>query len=219
MEDDDSSSFAVVRDPKAAAFLADLERVQVLLPFLERERTVSDVARELDLPLDAMYYRVRRLVELGLLQPTRTVPRKGRALTLYRARASHFFAPLDALPKRTAEDFLAEGDEPTRRRVARSVARVMLALPRDLRMGLHVRLDDEGRPSVGLGPEERGWRPAKMLDAEVPAIVSSWMPLRLGFEDAKALQRELFDLIERYAGRGGPDAYLLGLQLAPVDEA
>ncbi len=45
------------------------------------------------------------------------------------------------------------------------------------------------------------------------------MPLELSYEDAKTLQRELFELIGRYAGREGPDTYLLGLQLAPVDDA
>lgn len=206
-----------MRDAQAAAVLADLERVQVLASFLGRERPVSEVAEELGLPVDATYYRVRRLVDLGLLELTRTVPRKGRSLKLYRTTADRFFVPLDALPERTAEEFLADGDEPTRRRLARSVARVLRELPVHLQMGLHVGRAPDGRPSIGLGPADPGWRPDGMLVPGVPAILSSWMPLRLAYDDAKALQRELFELIGRYAGRNGPDAYLLGLQLAPLD--
>lgn len=198
--------------------LADLERVQVLVPFLGRERPVSDVAEELGLAVDATYYRVRRLVEVGLLELSRTVPRKGRALKLYRSTADRFFVPLDALPEQTAEEFLAQGDEPARRSLARSVAKVLRELPVHLQMGLHVAAAPDGKPSIGLGPAEPEWRVDGMLEPGVPAILSSWMPLRLGHEDAKALQRELFDLIGRYSGRSGSDDYLLGVQLAPVDK-
>lgn len=216
MERRDSSSFRTVREPKAAKLLADLERVQVLVPFLGRERSISEVAEQLGLPVDATYYRVRRLVDAGLLEVARTVPRNGRALKLYRAAADRFFVPLEALPEQTAEEFLGRGDEATRTRMARNVARVLRDLPRHLRMGLHVGASDDGRPNIGLGPAEPDWRADGMLEPGVPAIVSSWMPLHLGYDDAKALQRELFALIGRYADRHGPDAYLLGLQLAPV---
>ncbi len=159
VEGHDSSSFRTVRDAKAAAVLADLERVRALVPFLGRERSVSDVADELGLPVDATYYRVRRLVDLGLLERSRTVPRKGRALKLYRATADRFFVPLDALPEQTAEEFLTGADAPTRARMARSVARVLRELPFPLQMGLHVSAAPDGRPSIGLGPAEPGWTP------------------------------------------------------------
>lgn len=217
MKGQGSSSFRTVRDAKAAAVLADLDRVQVLVPFLGRERRVSEVAAELGLPVDATYYRVRRLVDAGLVDLSRTVPRKGRALKLYRATADRFFVPLDALPEQTAEEFLTQGDEPTRLLMARSVSRVLRELPDHLQMGLHVSAAPDGKPSVGLGPAEPDWQPDGMLEPGVPAILSSWMPLRLGYADAKALQREMFELIERYAHRDGPDDYLLGLQLAPIE--
>ena len=189
-----------------------------LLPFLGRERRVSDVAVELGLKVDAMYYRVRRLEALGLLEVARTVPRKGRALRLYRARSTHFFVPFTALAERTVEELLAEGDAEMRRRAARSTAAAMRDARLPLRMGIHVHLDAAGAPSVALGPADRDWSPQRLLAPGVPAIASAWAPLRLDFEDAKALQRELFELIGRYAAKRGAQPYLLGVQLAPTPE-
>lgn len=217
MEPDASNSFAVVEEGAAADVLADLARVRWLVPFLGRERLVSEVAEELGLATDAMYYRVTRLLEADLLETARTVPRKGRALRYYRARADHFFVPLSAIPERTVEEWLAEGDAAMRGRIVRGLARAMRDPQAPLRMGIHVRRDPTGAPDIGIGPNEADWRARGLLDPAVPAIVSAWAPLQLEFDDAKRLQRELFDVLERYRDLRGAQRYVLGLALAPTE--
>ena len=157
-------------------------------------------------------------MSLGLLRIVRRVPRKGRAIRTYRAVADSFFAPLHSLPDTTLEELLENGDADPRRRVARGMVAAMREAPTFLDWGVHVTVGDAGDLSVSIGPAEPDWQPARLLEGGAPAVVSSWVPLRLGFEDAKALQRELFDLIGRYSARTGPQEYLLGIALTPAPE-
>ena len=53
MERSNSSSLAVVEEPAAARVLTDAARLRFLLPFIGRERIVSDVASELAEKVDA----------------------------------------------------------------------------------------------------------------------------------------------------------------------
>ena len=62
---------------------------------------------------------------------------------------------------------------------------------------------------------------AFILGAAHPAVWSCWLEVSLGLEEAKALQRELVTLWERYRQRRSPDEprYTLRLGLAPVGES
>ena len=48
-------------------------------------------------------------------------------------------------------------------------------------------------------------------------MVSGWNPIQLDFEDAKAMQRELVEVMLRYMEKGGNRTYLLGLFLTDIE--
>lgn len=216
MEDADSSSLEVVTDPEAARLLSDPETARLLFPFIGRERTVSEVARELGFRVDAMYYRVKRLERSTLLRVSRTVERKGRAIRTYVASSRSYFVPLAAVPDATVEDLLEQADVEPRRRAAAGFAAALREAGSTMRFGVHVRLDDAGDPSISLGPEDRDWSPEALLDPSAPALLASWAWLQLDFAAAKALQRELYGVISRYAGLQGSQGYLMGLTFTPA---
>src|SRR5439155_6718113 len=88
MEDAPLSRARRVTDAKAAAVFAQPRRARLLLAFAARERSLVEVAAELGIALNLAHYHVRRMVALGLLQPTRARARRGRPQQLYRAAST-----------------------------------------------------------------------------------------------------------------------------------
>ena len=216
MKQPNSSSPKIVDEEKAAQLLVDLEQVKLVLPFMGQERSISEVAKDLDMAVDAMTYRVKRFVKLGLLEETRKEARKGRAITYYCA-ASAFFVPVKSIPNQTTEELFLHSDVGMRHTIAKSMTKALYESTSFENWGVLVQKSPDGKPSLGLTPPSADWGFEKLLDASAPALLSSWMPLSLEFEDAKALQADLFQLIGKYASKQGSQDYLLGLALAPVE--
>jgi hypothetical protein len=59
-------------------------------------------------------------------------------------------------------------------------------------------------------------KPIFTLEPNSPAYLNRWENLSLSFEDAKALQRELSELLGRYLGREGGQRYVVRLAMAQV---
>jgi hypothetical protein len=51
--------------------------------------------------------------------------------------------------------------------------------------------------------------------ADAPAILNQWEELKLSFEDAKALQRDMAKLLETYRKKSGSGSYITHVGLAP----
>src|SRR5262245_48214600 len=96
-----------VNDSDAALWLADPERRRWLFPFVGKERTLADVARELDVPVNAVLYRARLLLKNGLVRVVGEKRRRGRAMKLYAAAADGFIVPVSLVPVGTLEGLLA----------------------------------------------------------------------------------------------------------------
>ncbi|MBA2664529.1 MAG: helix-turn-helix transcriptional regulator, partial [Chloroflexi bacterium] len=88
----------IITDRRAAALLVDPDERRYFEPFLGRERTVTEAARELGVPPNGMRYRVRRMAKLGLLRIVREQPRAGRPMRVYRSVADRLFVPYVASP-------------------------------------------------------------------------------------------------------------------------
>lgn len=96
-EDIDVDALYEATEPAQVAILTDPRRVQFLLPFLGRERTVSEAARQLDITGNALLYRVRKMLEAGLLQVVAERPRAGRAIKVYRSSHDGYRVPMSAM--------------------------------------------------------------------------------------------------------------------------
>jgi|SRR5690606_29182083 len=208
-----SAKVAVISDPKAAKVLLDPDTRNHLAPFIGRAAGISQAAAGSGEKENTTLKRVRRFVELGLLEVVAELPRAGRAVKLYRTTAEVFFVPFEATGSESLEAALAERDRNLESLLRRSV--VQARLDSIGTWGTRIYRDVRGRLQVqtALTPDSN----VTSLDAEAPAVLSAWRDsLALDFEDAKALQREMFELLQRYLQKEGSQRYVVHLGLAPV---
>lgn len=205
-----------VTTPEAAKILTDIPELRALEPFLGCERTVKEAADVLGVPLDALYFRVRRFHRLGLLRVAAEEPRGGRAVKRYTSSADGFFVSYHTVPNVDFETLTLGLDLPLEKRLIRNI---LLAGHDDSStrdFGFRVFRDQHGHLAMdaAYAPEE----PYDFLEPQNPAMYSAWPELELDFADAKALQQDLDALWRRYAGKGGGQRYQLRLGLAPLLE-
>ena len=204
-----------VDDPAAAKLLTQEDYRAVLGVFLGRERSVGEAATELRLGLDATLYRVRRLHQAGLLEVRATRPRAGRPVKLYRAVHDAWFVPFEALPYVDLEETFLELHLAHARVIARAAAR---ALRRFEWSGYRIGRNEDGRlwmRGVRMGGSGFG---SPVADA---GATDAMLELRLAPEDATRLNRELVELVQRYADLDrsdeGPPNRLLQFASVPFE--
>lgn len=207
-----------MRDPLAGRLLSDPEWVGYLGPFLGRESSISAAARELRRPLDAVRYRVRRLLRAGLVEVVREVPRAGRAVRIYRSTADGFVVPFDVTPFADHEErlraSLASGNEV----VVRAAARALRASGLE---GRRIRRGDDGEIHQEAAAQgEVPWAPGG------DAIEAHAIDVEMTRERSREVLGELRELFERVrrasdddAERGPRRSYHLAFQIAPRDDA
>jgi len=206
-----------VTEAQATGQLLDPAMRRVLAAFMGQERPLSPVALELGMPLNSLLYRVRQLVGSGLVQLMREEPRAGRARRFYRASAEQFFVPYTSVSAETPER-LAWLDEVARsERLIHSLTRAALAGLEVWELedwGVRFVLDRAGQLVLQYAADATST--PSLLDDRSPALLNLWAEdLDLSFGDAKALQRELTEVLRRYRQRPGGRRYLLRLSLAP----
>jgi hypothetical protein len=190
-----------VDDPAAARLLLDEATRAVFGCFLGHDRSVREAADLLGRDLDAVLYRVKRLLSAGLLEVVAVVPRGGRAVRRYRAPHDAWFVPFEVLPYADLEETFAALHRANGARAARAAARWLARSPW---AGYVVERGDDGQvwlrgsgsvaDAGGGGFVAPGGDPTGPLDAT--------LDLRLSDVDAAALNAELADLVARYASLG-----------------
>jgi hypothetical protein len=201
-----------VEDPEQARLLSDLNSFEFFEPFIARERTASQAAAELGRRLDTVLYRVRQFLEAGLLQVTRLEKRAGRPIKQYRSVADAFFIPFAVTPFATLEDRLASQMASGNQKIVRSIAAVLRETGLE---GRRIFRADNG--TVWNQSASDAETPLRPVDPNMPAAIQYGTELYLGFEEAKALQRQLHELFESYGERevGEGRKYLLQVALLP----
>ena len=217
--DGPSSTWLRVSDEAAARWLVDPVRRRWIAPFVGRERTLADVSRELGMPLNAVLYRARRMLDLNLLRVVGTRPRRGRAMKVYTTTTRGFVVPVSALPSQTLEALLVQNEVAGQRALTRGLVRAIEMGPEG-NLVVRVGLDARGTFAANLARDETDFDLARELTSDrFPAVWSSWSTVSLTHTDAKALQRELVALWSRYLESAGPSThttqYTLRIALIP----
>ena len=192
-------SVAVIDTLEAIGMLLDSRQRAAFLPFLNREISVSQAALEVGELPNTMLYRVKRWQRLGLLLETRSVPHAKGSMRLYRAVADAFFIPHSAT---SSEDLLALASD------------IHLPIFKDF-LGSYVRSGEHLSADWGVRFERNGahWsvRPAKAwndlcepADPEGPPSMAEYVHIQLDDAQAKALQLELWAVLERYVAQSSP---------------
>lgn len=141
-DDIDIDALHEVTDPAQVAILTDPHRVRFLRPFLGREMTVSQVAAELEVSPNALLYRVRRMVDDGLLRVVETRPRAGRAVKVYRASHDGYRVPMSAMRYDDIRHRVDTYGRPLLENLARAYTAALLAAPRHDRVVARTRSGD-----------------------------------------------------------------------------
>jgi hypothetical protein len=214
MEEGIQSSVMTVLEDRAAQILSDPKQLVYLSPFIARNLSAGEAATEIGCTIGVLYGKVQRFLDLGLLKVVAQIPRKGRAIKVYRSSADHFFVPGNVVNPLEGETIRVWDDFWTlqfQEAVARAVASAWDEL------GSHIFRDPDGLLILNVAPISQA-----MLDfrpAHLPALVTLLHDdLQLEFSQAKLLQAELYTLFEKYKPTRGGQRYLLRLNLVPALE-
>jgi hypothetical protein len=173
---------------EAAMFLVSGTYVDYLLPFFERECSLSEAAKERKVTIPQMRYWANKMEELGLIKHTKTVKRKGSPVKYYYRVADEYKVPLKSIPTESLEELLAQKEQRIVKRAYRALAKAFIT--HDSEWYAHYYLED-GNPTAKTKPSQGTSEDAKLF--------SYWMVLSLKPEQAKALRADLRELQARYA--------------------
>jgi hypothetical protein len=189
-----------VTDPEQARILTSPASVQLFLPFLARERTVNEVAKETGRELNAVLYRVRTYLSAGLLEVVREIKRPGRAVKVYRSVHDAYYVPYEVTPFATLEERMIEQTLPAIEERVRAQARALL---RSGRWGQSLYRDETGEvwtsSSAGAAGGD-GWHDPR-------GGIDFWTEVWLSSAEAEELRSTLYEALERFGHRptdGGP---------------
>lgn len=201
-----------VDDPRAAAVFVDRTQRRYLAPFMTRPCATAEAARELGISVSRMGYQVRKLLHLGLI---RDVPQAlGTTVRRYQAAATRFVVPLSAVPSDDMEALYRRFSADRRDEQLKSVVNEALRLATAWQIVYpeHPGADRAViEPATGAGTMDLG-------------VVDHGWTLALTQGEAARMQRELLDVVARYAQRphrsdvtdntdDPPERFLLGLTL------
>ncbi len=204
----------LVDNALAARILADPETAVFLKPFMRGPTPVKAAAEEFKLPIQTMHYRVLQMLKAGLLEVAAVSKRRGRPVKHYQATSSSFRVPLELIPQRLLENLT--GHAFWKARLERSLQKALRA--HEYGSEIVVYRNADGLLVWGSDLEDES-SPPEHLNPQHPAVLNLWNGgLMLDRHDAKALQRDLWELYERYAHRNGTEKYVLHLGLAPTLE-
>jgi hypothetical protein len=211
----------IITDPRAAEFLTDPHASRFMRPFFLRERSVGEAADRLGVNPDTVLYRVRTMLELGLIQQTSLETRRGRPIRRYRVVSQHFVVPFEFTKADTVVDLMKLQVQDDFMNLIQGYA----VAARGLEGGwaYHVYVKGKELLQEVWPDDDPDWNPDKFLAPEAPAAFHGIVNVALKYEEAKALQRELSAMFERYRvlhGRSLESAkkYTLQLGLAPIIE-
>lgn len=208
-----------ISHPEAARILTDTAQLRLLEPFFKSETRLSDAAKDLGMKLNTLLYRVHQLLDLGILEVTREVPRKGRAIKLYRASARAFFVPFEATSSATVKDLLFVLIKTEEKLFQREAAKALQSLLPNF--GLLISLESQEQVTVSFADHQhRSINRDEFFGPNTPALYFGDGILHLDFATAKAFQNDLFELYKRYMQQQTPDAqlYAYRLGLTPVTD-
>lgn len=211
MEEQNSTSPFVINDPDVAAFLLSAKTQQFLIPFVGKERSVSNAAKELGISMSSLIYRVHQLLGYGLLKVVREEPRGGRAIKIYTSTAKSFFVPFRVAQVDTIDDYLSSAKIYHEKLFTTNVVEALQRLEDD--WGMNVFIDEQGnvgtmgslRPGTVMQPDEVDF---VMLDF--------YCPLYLNEEEARAFQQEIAQTVEKYVHKREGQRYLCHIGMVPV---
>lgn len=204
-----------VLNPQAARLLTNMTELRLLEPLFGGPLSVTELARTLNLPLDALYFRVRRAEKLGLLRVASVQKRHGSAVKRYGLSASGFFVPQDVIPDVSFAQLALELDLFMEQHLMATVLSCRHAEAHTGEFGLRIYRSE--RNHLTVEPAFSAGDPFNYLALKETAVYSMWSEVHLTFDEALALRSQLDALRREKEHSAGTQKYLLRLALAPLE--
>jgi hypothetical protein len=204
-----------VTDKNAIDFLANPDNHRYLECFLGNECTMATAAERLGEPVQRIFRKVRRMLDLSLIEQTRLETRTGRSIRYYRTVADQFFIPFS---DKSFEEILLESNLNFERRFVSCVAA----------QWLEYATNNQGwGTTYARGPHRRLVTRAPVAQTQTPVpeppnVLSSFTEWKLQADDATALLEDLTTLLGRYEAKNGSgsQAFLVRVAMTPaIDRA
>ena len=202
MKDANLSREKVVTDAKAIALLMHPTESYYLKPFMLKASSVSEAAELLNVSMNFLYYRVKRFLQVGILEKVNSKKRRGRAIQYYRASAESFFVPFSATDKESLEQLIANHDEHWQPNLRKGIANAYKASGLDEKYW-GVRINTAADLMMfDINPYEQD----KNQNQHPKGMFNGWDTRHhLSDEDVKALEHELYAVLNKYLQkRTGP---------------
>lgn len=221
-----SDGLQVLESAEAATFVSLPTTSRYFLLFLARERSAAQVARELRVDVGSVSYRIRQMIQLGLIRETRSEKRAGRPIRYYRSIADRVFAPLSLTPIGAVRDLFALGRASSTASITASLEKAWLEIAHAQQWGTHLyRPTPEATPNRDFVPENLTDSPPDfwgvVLSSRTPSVWDQHTTLNLTRGEAEQLQRELSLIADRYSHPKDDqqrEPYVLQLAFAPSVE-
>jgi hypothetical protein len=202
-----------IRNPEAVRTLLNHKQRQAFRPFMRQSISISEAAALVGESLNTMLKRVQRWLEYGLLIETTGSASAAAQPKRYTAAAESFFVPQSVIARLDLEQLLEQLDAFEAGIMRRGQLEAALRVDD---WGLRFTLDND--QDWNIQPARTGMQPWNYKAQDAPAILAETNVLELGFADAKALQRELMEVVRKYLNRSGDGRYIVRLGMAPVPE-
>jgi hypothetical protein len=194
-----------VTNPAAIALLTDLRGLRMLSPFLMGTHTLTSAARLVERPATTLAHWVPRFVATGLIERRGAIARAGASMPRYRACARKLVVPYGLVPLDARIRLLDEGRMLVLRRFLDGLDE---SLEASQDTGLSFAAYGDSGMVIDLDEGEAARQQRRFTDG--------WRTTSLDEADALQLAREIEELVDRYASRGGRGEYVVHAGIAPA---
>ncbi len=205
----------MVDNPKTIKLLSNTKAILILQVFSLKPKAIKDAAKDLDISISNCQYWVKKFLKFGILTVAYQKKRAGSATKYYWLSAEQIIIDLEPeLLENYYKTLLTIYSELTLKGLLNPMYEFKY------KYSIRVAPNEHGYLSYLLMKDQDGKRVAftkELLNPEFPASVARWGSLELKFEDAKAMQNELYELVEKYKTKttSGQKIYFFQTSLVP----
>lgn len=226
-ENVDNPNKIEINDSEQAKLLTGPESFRHFTPFLARDCTVSQAAKEIGCHVDTMLYRVNAFLKADLLKVVGTEPRRGRPVKVYRSSADAYFIPFVVTPFEDIETVIKLQNQRNGDIIAHHLAKTIRQSGKD---GRHIFRDVHGEVSVHSGADvgdavlnldDLPELARKMYEQQRVIGESASDELELSDDDAKEFMLEFYKSWRAYKNKQTTKRkkkYFLQFSFVPMDE-
>jgi len=188
-----------ISDPKARKLLSNIKAIEVLQVFSLKPKTISEAALELKVSISNCQYWVKQLLEQGLLSIAFKKSRSGSPIKYYWLKAEQLIVDIEPS---LLEDYFKTLLTIYSKLTLEGLPQQMLE--RDLDYKIQVIPNSQGLLRFRLMriiDNKIVSSSIDLLKPESSAFLARFGSLEISHSDAKALQREMFGLINKYRAK------------------